>query len=150
MKKGYSPKLRHVSRTHNVDLSCLSEVFADGRSSSRSFYKSIATTEMGCPFRPSWCAHRFACRIVLTSEVRRIASDSFESHNALCVNPHGHLSPHIYTIYHLSTEALYRCSFVGVTSQHVHSCTCKHGKTNHVLTDAPLAQEKCAATFEFS
>ena len=33
VKKGYSPKLRHVSRTHNVDLSCLSEVFADGRTS---------------------------------------------------------------------------------------------------------------------
>ena len=30
VKKGYSPKLRHVSRTHKVNLSCLSEVFAEG------------------------------------------------------------------------------------------------------------------------
>ena len=29
VKKGYSPKLRHISRTHKVNLSCLSEVFTD-------------------------------------------------------------------------------------------------------------------------
>ena len=30
VKKGYSPKLRHITRTHKVNLSCLSEVFAEG------------------------------------------------------------------------------------------------------------------------
>ena len=29
VKKGYSPKLRHITRTHKVNLSCLSEVFRD-------------------------------------------------------------------------------------------------------------------------
>ena len=29
VKKGYSPKLHHVSRTHKVNLSCLSEIFAE-------------------------------------------------------------------------------------------------------------------------
>ena len=29
VKKGYSPKLRHISRTHKVNLSCLSEIFAE-------------------------------------------------------------------------------------------------------------------------
>ena len=29
VKKGYSPKLRHVSRTHKVNLSCLSEIFSE-------------------------------------------------------------------------------------------------------------------------
>ena len=29
VRKGYSPKLRHISRTHKVNLSCLSEVFSD-------------------------------------------------------------------------------------------------------------------------
>ena len=30
VKKGYSPKLRHITRTHKINLSCLSEVFAEG------------------------------------------------------------------------------------------------------------------------
>ena len=30
VRKGYSPKLRHISRTHKVNLSCLSEAFAEG------------------------------------------------------------------------------------------------------------------------
>ena len=29
VRKGYSPKLRHISRTHKVNLSCLAEVFSD-------------------------------------------------------------------------------------------------------------------------
>ena len=29
MRKGYSPKLRHITRTHKVNLSGLSEVFRD-------------------------------------------------------------------------------------------------------------------------
>ena len=29
-KKGYSPKLRHVSRTHNVNLGCISEQLVPG------------------------------------------------------------------------------------------------------------------------
>eukprot|EP00435_Cladocopium_sp_Y103_P062857 s119_g24.t1 len=29
IRKGYSPKLRHITRTHKVNLSCLSEVFRD-------------------------------------------------------------------------------------------------------------------------
>ena len=29
VKKGYSPKLRHITRTHKVNLSCLSEIFRD-------------------------------------------------------------------------------------------------------------------------
>ena len=29
VKKGYSSKLRHITRTHKVNLSCLSEVFKD-------------------------------------------------------------------------------------------------------------------------
>ena len=29
VKKGFSPKLRHIARTHKVDLGCLSEVFAN-------------------------------------------------------------------------------------------------------------------------
>ena len=29
VKKGYSPKLRHMTRTHKVNLSCLSEIFKD-------------------------------------------------------------------------------------------------------------------------
>ena len=29
-KKGYSPKLRHISRTHKVNLGCISEQLAEG------------------------------------------------------------------------------------------------------------------------
>ena len=29
VKKGYSPKLRHMTGTHEVNLSCLSEIFKD-------------------------------------------------------------------------------------------------------------------------
>ena len=29
VRKGYSPKLRHITRTHKIDLSGLSEVFQD-------------------------------------------------------------------------------------------------------------------------
>jgi hypothetical protein len=34
-KRGYSPKLRHVSRTHKVDISSLAEVFEDEHSTIR-------------------------------------------------------------------------------------------------------------------
>ena len=30
VNKGYSPKLRHITRTHKVNLSCLSEIFSEG------------------------------------------------------------------------------------------------------------------------
>ena len=29
VKKGYNSKLRHITRTHKVNLSCLSEIFRD-------------------------------------------------------------------------------------------------------------------------
>lgn len=29
VKKGYSPKLRHIQRTHKVNLSCLAELLED-------------------------------------------------------------------------------------------------------------------------
>ena len=66
VKKGYSPKLRHVPRTHKVNLSCLSEVFADG--SARSEYvdtRDQAADIFTKALQPLLHAQRSACRFVV-------------------------------------------------------------------------------------
>ena len=57
VRKGYSPKLRHMSRTHKVNLSCLSEVFADDGVTIEYVDAKKQAAEVGCCYRPLRYAH---------------------------------------------------------------------------------------------
>ena len=62
VRKGYSPKLRHITRTHKVNLSCLAEVFNDDSA----VIEYIGTDDQAADiFTKSLPPHKWAAALIL-------------------------------------------------------------------------------------
>ena len=62
VRKGYSPKLRHITRTHKVNLSGLSEVFRDDSATVEYCQTDKQAADM---FTKSWAPQKWAAALRL-------------------------------------------------------------------------------------